>query len=229
MNLPNLKKALAKNSSNSESSAASALGSAIGKDSESLGRDREIGLKGPRIKKTSFKEVKKDSRFQRGESEASPANGQSKKTQRKNDVPRVKDRAETFGEQFELLRKKEPSIRPLVRAVRRLADCINDGAPEASAKVIAEAKVATHRIFDVQAKVLVEVPDHKTRLAAVTLELAYVEGLPVKREIVLTGSFESGESVIERLKGSPEAMRVMLGIQKTGGVIDDDTTTGEAL
>jgi hypothetical protein len=161
--------------------------------------------------------------------DATTASGQSKKTQRKNDVPRVKDRAETFGEQFELLRKKEPSIRPLVRAVRRLADCINEGAPEASAKVIAEAKVATHRIFDVQAKVLVEVPDHKTRLAAVTLELAYVEGLPVKREIVLTGSFESGESVIERLKGSPEAMRVMLGIQKTGGVIDDDSTTGEAL
>jgi len=60
-------------------------GRANGKDSESLGRDpktpgrdREIGLKVPRIKKTSYKEVKKDRRFQRGESEASPANGSQK-------------------------------------------------------------------------------------------------------------------------------------------------------
>ena len=132
-----------------------------------------------------------------------------KKSPGQNGDARVKDRAEVFGEQLEILRKKEPSIRPVVRAVRRLADCINEGSAEANAKVIENAKVAVHRVFDPETKRLIEVPDHKTRLAAVTLELAYVEGLPVKREIVLTGSFESGESVIERLKNSPEAMRLL--------------------
>jgi DNA-binding MarR family transcriptional regulator len=53
-------------------------GRSLGRDSESLGRDSECGLNGPRKKKTSYKEVKKDRRFQRGESEASPANGYQK-------------------------------------------------------------------------------------------------------------------------------------------------------
>lgn len=57
-------------------------------------------------------------------------------------------------------------------------------------RVLRAAKAATHRIFDSAIKQLIEVPDHKTRLAAITLELAYTEGRPVERQIVASGKFE---------------------------------------
>jgi hypothetical protein len=46
------------------------------------------------------------------------------------------------------------------------------------------------RHLDSATKQLIEVPDHKTRLAAITLELAYTEGRPVERQIVASGKFE---------------------------------------
>ena len=125
---------------------------------------------------------------------------------------RVKGSPEEFGEKLERLRKEEPSIRPVVRAVRRLADCIKENASDKNAQVIDDAKNATHRVFDPGSRTMIEVPDHKTRLAAVTLELAYVEGTPVRREISVTGTFESFETVLERLKESPEARRMMKGM-----------------
>ncbi len=100
----------------------------------------------------------------------------------------------------------------MVRAVRRLADCIKENAADKNAQVIEDAKNATHRVFDPASRTMIEVPDHKTRLAAVTLELAYVEGTPVKREISVTGTFESFETVLDRLKQSPEARRMLAGI-----------------
>jgi hypothetical protein len=127
-------------------------------------------------------------------------------------LAREKATPEEFGAKLAELRKKEPSIRPVVRAVRRLADCIKENAADKNAQVIEDAKNATHRVFDPASRTMIEVPDHKTRLAAVTLELAYVEGTPVKREISVTGTFESFETVLDRLKQSPEARRMLAGI-----------------
>jgi hypothetical protein len=61
-------------------------------------------------------------------------------------------------------------------------------------RVLREAKNATHRVFDPATKQLIEVPDHKTRLAAITLELAYTE-----RDL--------GE-MLERIRGSDEWQRL---------------------
>jgi hypothetical protein len=69
--------------------------------------------------------------------------------------------------------------------------------------VLREAKAATHRIFDPATKQLIEVPDHKTRLAAITLELAYTEGRPVERQMSVSGNFEDLADMQKRLENSP--------------------------
>ena len=64
-------------------------------------------------------------------------------------------------------------------------------------RVLREAKVATHRIFDPATKQLIEVPDHKTRLAAITLELAYTEGRPVERQLTVNASSDDFAAMVE--------------------------------
>ena len=112
--------------------------------------------------------------------------------------------------------KLEPAVRKIVKRAAALADLVTEQDLEDDARVIREAANATIIAYDPHLKKHVERPDHKTRLAATTLRRAYHEGLPVKREISIQGTFESGELVIERLKNSPEAMRLL------GPVIDGE-------
>ncbi len=105
--------------------------------------------------------------------------------------------------------KLEPAVRKIVKRAAALADLITEQDLEDDARVIREAANATVMAYDPHLRKHVERPDHKTRLAATTLRRAYHEGLPVKREISIQANFESGESVIERLKNSPEAMRLL--------------------
>lgn len=79
--------------------------------------------------------------------------------------------------------------------------------------MLREAKAATHRIFDPATKQLIEVPDHKTRLAAITLELAYTEGRPVERQISASGKFEDLQALMERVRGT--SIGRDLSLQKT--------------
>ena len=65
-------------------------------------------------------------------------------------------------------------------------------------RVLREAKVATHRIFDPATKQLIEVPDHKTRLAAITLELAYTEGRPVERQLTVNASSDDFQAMVAK-------------------------------
>ena len=92
--------------------------------------------------------------------------------------------------------KMEAGIRSIVRRSAALANIITEQDLEDDARVIREAANATTLAYDPRLKKHVERPDHKTRLAAVTLRRAYVEGLPVKREVSIQGDFESGEDVI---------------------------------
>jgi len=78
-------------------------------------------------------------------------------------------------------------------------------------RVLREAKNAVHRIYSKELKDLVEVPDHKTRLAATTLSRAYHEGLPVAKVLSLKGGFDL-QSLMERMKHSPAFQR---SLQKT--------------
>ena len=82
------------------------------------------------------------------------------------------------------------SIAKVIKKAISISELVTGEDQAASLRVLREAKRATHRIFDPATKQLIEVPDHKTRLAAITLELAYTEGRPVERQIVATGDFE---------------------------------------
>jgi hypothetical protein len=86
-------------------------------------------------------------------------------------------------------------------------------------RVLREAKNAVHRIYSKELKDLVEVPDHKTRLAATTLSRAYHEGLPVARSISASGDFEDLGSLLEAMKHSPASQdslqKIMLGEEVT--------------
>lgn len=49
-------------------------------------------------------------------------------------------------------------------------------------------------------------PDHKTRLQAATIALAYKHGRPVERQELITANFsENNEAILERLKKSSAA------------------------
>jgi hypothetical protein len=120
------------------------------------------------------------------------------------------------------LRKEDHPIRAIVKASARLADIITDEDRERAKEVIRQAMDAEHRIFDPATREMIVVADHKIRLAATTLFLAYVEGTPVRREVSVTANFEPLDSVLERLKESPEARRMLssmgmnLDVQKSG-------------
>lgn len=112
-------------------------------------------------------------------------------------------------EKMKNLWRMEPAVRHIMRRSAALADQLTEQDVADDARVIREAANATVMAYDPHLRKHVERPDHKTRLAATTLRRAYHEGLPVKREISIQGTFESGENVIERLKNSPEAMRLL--------------------
>jgi len=74
-------------------------------------------------------------------------------------------------------------------------------------RVIREAKNAMHRVYSKEAGGLVEVPDHKARLAAVTLELAYREGLPVQRQVIANTGPDDSSGYVARALRSPALRR----------------------
>jgi len=123
--------------------------------------------------------------------------------------------------------KKEPAVAKVVKAAARLADFITPDDRANNARVIREAKEAIYHHYDKATKSLVSQPDHKTRLAATTLELAYDEGLPVKRSIVLSGSFKSAEEMMGVIQSSPEAEKALKVLSGLGiNLEESDEETG---
>lgn len=92
-----------------------------------------------------------------------------------------------------------------------------------SLRVLRDAKDATHRIFDPVTKQLIEVPDHKTRLAAITLELAYTEGRPVERQVQIRGEFEDLQALRERVLSLPCFQKTVEGKELALALPDAET------
>lgn len=68
-------------------------------------------------------------------------------------------------------------------------------------------------------------PDHRTRLAAATLALAYRHGRPIERQQVITAKVDSEPDLISRLVHSPaarQALRDLLAAAESAG--DAQTT-----
>jgi hypothetical protein len=97
------------------------------------------------------------------------------------------------------------SLAKVIKKAITISESLTEQDQADNVRVLREAKMATHRIFDPATKQLIEVPDHKTRLAAITLELAYTEGRPVERQVQLSGDFEDLQSLLDAMKHSPAA------------------------
>jgi len=94
------------------------------------------------------------------------------------------------------------SLAKVIKKAISISELMTHEDQSESVRVLREAKAATHRIFDPAVKQLIEVPDHKTRLAAVTLELAYTEGRPVERQIVARADVTDFAERLRRLQSS---------------------------
>jgi hypothetical protein len=84
----------------------------------------------------------------------------------------------------------------VIKKAASIAELLTEHDQEENLRVIREAKRATYRVFNLETKKMEEVPDHKTRLAAVVLDLAYREGKPVERQISVIGSAEDFVEVL---------------------------------
>jgi hypothetical protein len=107
--------------------------------------------------------------------------------------------------------RKEPWPTSLAKVIKKsisISQLLTERDQAANVRVLREAKSATHRIFDPATKRLIEVPDHKTRLAAITLELAYSEGRPVERQISVSGDYDDLGEMLEMVKNSDEWKRI---------------------
>ena len=98
------------------------------------------------------------------------------------------------------------SLAKVIKKAISISERLTERDQAASMRVLREAKAATHRVYDPATKQLIEVPDHKTRLAAVTLELAYTEGRPIERQISVSGDVEDFAAMLEKAKQSPAFM-----------------------
>jgi hypothetical protein len=107
------------------------------------------------------------------------------------------------------------SLAKVIKKAMSISERLTERDQAASVRVLREAKAATHRVFDPATKQLIEVPDHKTRLAAVTLELAYTEGRPIERQMSLSGKFEDLLELQERVAQSQAFKQLMESSQKT--------------
>jgi hypothetical protein len=119
-----------------------------------------------------------------------------KKTDRRNSRARKEIRA---------------SLAKVIKKAITISELLTERDQADNVRVLREAKTATHRIFDPVTKQLIEVPDHKTRLAAITLELAYTEGRPVERQITASGKFEDLQALMERMSNAPSLQSAVEG------------------
>ena len=112
--------------------------------------------------------------------------------------------------------KAEPAVRRVVQRAAKLSELITDDDRVRAKEVIREAMEATTRVYDKANACLDVQPDHKTRLAAATLQLAYDEGTPVKRSISITSDFRSADEIVMAIQSSPEAARALVALSGLG-------------
>ena len=94
------------------------------------------------------------------------------------------------------------SLAKVIKKAKSIAELLTEDDQEENLRVIREAKLATHRVYDFELKKGIDVPDHKTRLAATMLDLAYREGKPVERQISAHAGAKDFPELLRRLQQS---------------------------
>jgi hypothetical protein len=106
------------------------------------------------------------------------------------------------------------SLAKIMKKAASISELLTDHDQQENLHVIRQAKKATHRLYDGEQKRLVEVPDHKTRLAAVMLDLAYREGKPRELQVAIHGDFEDLASLQAKVAQSPAFKQLEASSQK---------------
>lgn len=100
------------------------------------------------------------------------------------------------------------------RVLRTLLDALDDEDLSAVVRVYREAMGATRTFFlpphgkGEKGRWATE-PDHKTRIAAANMVAAYMEGLPIQRQLTMRGEFAELGEMINEMRASGEAARLM--------------------
>jgi hypothetical protein len=105
------------------------------------------------------------------------------------------------------------SLSKIIKKAASISQLLTEHDQQENLRVIREGKKATHRIYDGELKRLIEVPDHKTRLAAVALDLAYREGKPVEKSLTVHADVEDFQAMVDKLNASP-AFQAKISEQK---------------
>ncbi len=102
----------------------------------------------------------------------------------------------------------EPQL-PRRRFSKRLNDILNDDDLDNAMEAIRRALKAQKKHWDGVAKEMVAEPDYKVQLDAAKTVLAYREGMPIQRQVVVSEAFESLRDAIIAAEHSPEARKLI--------------------
>jgi hypothetical protein len=100
-------------------------------------------------------------------------------------------------------------VQPRRKLGKRLSELLDDGDLELAVDTIRGGLKANKSHWDGVAKQMVIEPDYKIRMDAAKTVLAYKEGMPVQRQVVIAESFESLREALTAATHSPEAMRLI--------------------
>lgn len=100
-------------------------------------------------------------------------------------------------------------VAPRRKLGKRLSELLDDGDLELAVDTIRGGLKANKSHWDGVAKQMVVEPDYKTRMDAAKTVLAYKEGMPVQRQVVISESFESLRDALAAATHSPEARRLI--------------------
>jgi hypothetical protein len=101
-------------------------------------------------------------------------------------------------------RASTPTI--ILRAQKKLKEVLNEFPSEAVSKAIEVLEgqlTATKKMWDVNAKCMIEIPDEKIRQDAALAILAYEWGRPVERKMVAQGGLRDMKELLARVEKSP--------------------------
>jgi hypothetical protein len=97
----------------------------------------------------------------------------------------------------------QASLVKVMKKSAQLADLMTGEDLEEDMRLLRGLKRATTKMWDPKQKKLIDVPDNKTRLAALALSRAHHEGLPVQRSISAHADYEDLQTLLEAMKHSP--------------------------
>jgi hypothetical protein len=134
-----------------------------------------------------------------------------------------KIREQTEKKRAKVARARERIDVDLIERAKKLGSLLKSKHLDAAVKVWIAGLDATKKVYDKSGTCCGEEPDWKERRENANMIVAYMEGRPVERQLVVGGNFEDLAAVMKKCQDSPEAMRLLGSM---AGGLDDVQETG---